>query len=43
MNSNITSVKFCKTNDMLADIMTKGLPRIGFQRCRDQLGVKEVN
>ena len=33
------SVVYCHTSDMLADTMTKGLPRIQFQKFRDMLGV----
>ena len=43
VNLKAISVKYCPTEDMLADIMTKGLPRVTFQKFRDNLGVKEVN
>jgi hypothetical protein len=33
------SVEYCHTGDMLADTMTKGLPRVQFQKFRDMLGV----
>ena len=43
VNLKAISVKYCPTQDMLADIMTKGLPKIAFQKFRDNLGVKEIN
>ena len=43
VNLKAISVKYCPTQDMLADIMTKGLSKIAFQRFRDNLGVKEIN
>ena len=36
-------VKYCKTDEMLADILTKGLPRQTFEKLREQLGVTEIN
>ena len=36
------SVQYCRSEDMLADIMTKGLPKVTFQRLRDKLGVIEI-
>ena len=36
-------VKYCKTDQMLADILTKGLPRQTFEKLREQLGVTEIN
>ena len=36
------SVKYCPSENMLADIMTKGLSKIAFERLRDKLSVKEI-
>ena len=36
------SVKYCPSENMIADIMTKGLSKIAFERLRDKLGVKEI-
>ena len=35
-------VTYCPTNDMISDIMTKGLPKYLFQKFRDLLGVCDV-
>ena len=35
--------KYCKTEDMLADIMTKGLPRVYFEKLRQMIGVSVAN
>ena len=43
VNLKAIAVKYCPTENMLADVMTKGLPSITFQRFRDNLGVKEIN
>ncbi|KAK3749555.1 hypothetical protein QZH41_007287 [Actinostola sp. cb2023] len=40
--SNEISVSFCPTEDMVADIMTKGLTRVTFEKLRDLLGVDNV-
>ena len=37
-----TSVQYCRSEDMLADITTKGLPKVTFQRLREKLGVTEI-
>jgi hypothetical protein len=42
VNQNTVSVKYCATKDMLADIMTKGLSKVSFQKFRDMLGVFEI-
>ena len=39
MNLNTVSVKYCASGDMLADIMTKGLSKVQFEKSRDMLGV----
>ena len=35
-------VKYCPTQDMLADVMTKGLAKDTFQKFRDKLDVKKL-
>ena len=40
-NKNI-SVKYCRTEDMLADVMTKGLSKVQFERFRDMLGLVKI-
>ena len=42
VNQNTVSVKYCTSEDMLADIMTKGLSKVQFQKFRDMLGVSEI-
>ena len=42
VNQNNISVKYCPTQNMLADGMTKALTKDTFQRLRDLLGVKSV-
>ena len=36
------NVNYCSTDKMLADVMTKSLPRQTFQKFRDMLNVKEI-
>lgn len=36
-------IKFCKTNDELADIFTKALPKGKFQYMRDMLGIASLS
>ena len=36
------TVNFCRSEDQVADILTKALPRHQFERLRTYLGVKEV-
>lgn len=40
--SNELSVIHCPTGDMLADVMTKGLARVQFEKLRTMLGVERV-
>ena len=40
--SNEIRVIYCCTEDMVADIMTKGLPKPTFEKLRDLLGVRDV-
>ena len=35
-------VKYCPTNNMVADIMTKALPKVTFEKFRHLLGIHEV-
>ena len=42
MDSNRVTVKYCSTDNMLADIMTKGLPKTTFEKYRNKLGVIEI-
>ena len=41
--SNEVAVQYCPTNDMTADIMTKGLGTVKYRKFRDGLGVFDVN
>ena len=42
VNLNIISVKYCPTEDMIADVMTKGLSKTDFEKFRNKLGVLEI-
>ena len=42
VNDKSIDVKYCSTDQMLADVMTKSLPRQTFQKFRDMLNVKEI-
>ena len=42
VTSNEIVVEYCPTQDMVADVMTKGLPRVTFQKFRNLLGVQKV-
>ena len=42
VNDKSINVKYCSTDQMLADIMTKSLPRQTFQKFRNMLNVKEI-
>ena len=41
--SNELSVQYCPTNDMLADVLTKGVGRVQFEKFRDLMGVSCVS
>ena len=40
--SNEIRVIYCPTEDMIADIMTKGLAKLTFEKLRDLLGVGDI-
>ena len=40
--SNEIQVIYCPTGDMIADIMTKGLVKLAFEKLRDLLGVHDI-
>ena len=40
--SNQIAVEYCLSEEMLADIMTKRLPKVGFEKLRTALGVQET-
>jgi hypothetical protein len=44
VNRNIVCVQYCRTENMLADVMTKVLPKakVSFERFRDMMGVKDI-
>ena len=42
VNRNIVSVKYCPSESMLPDIMTKALPKTTFEKFRDMLEVKQL-
>jgi len=42
VNLNIISVKHCPTEDMIADVMTKGLSKTVFEKFRNKMGVLEI-
>ena len=39
---NLINVKYCASNDMLADVMTKRLSKVQFEKLRNMLGVVDV-
>ena len=42
VTSNEIIVDYCPTQDMVADIMTKGLSKVTFEKFRNSLGVYRV-
>ena len=42
VDNKVISVKYCRTEDMLADVMTKGLSKVQFERSRDMLGLIKI-
>lgn len=43
VNDKVIYVKYCETEQMLADIMTKPLSKVLFEKFRNKLGVEEVH
>ena len=43
LQEGVIDVKFCRSEDQLADIFTKALPKERFNQLRLNLGVKSVN
>jgi len=39
VNDDIIELKYCSTNLMIADILTKGLPTVKFEYFRNMLGI----
>ena len=42
VKQNTISVKYCPSENMIADIMTKGLGKVTFEQLRGKLGVVEI-
>ena len=42
VEQNTISVKYCPSENMVADIMTKGLCKVTFEQLSDKLGVVEI-
>ena len=42
MTSNEIAVEYCPTLDIVADIMTKGLPQVTIEKFRNSLGVYSI-
>ena len=42
VDNKVISVKYCRTEDMLADVMTKGLSKVQFEKFRDMLGLIKI-
>ena len=42
VNNKEIVLKYCRTDDMIADILTKGLGKIKFQKLREMAGVVHV-
>ena len=40
--SNIIELKYCKSDNMIADILTKGLGRTKFEELRVNIGMKQI-
>ena len=43
LQEGVIDVKFCRSEEQLADIFTKALPKDRFKKLRLDLGVKSVN
>ena len=42
VDNKIISLKYCRTENMLADVMTKGLTKAQFEKFRDMLGLIKI-
>ena len=42
VEQNTTSVKYCPSENMIADIMTKGLRKVTFKQLKDKLSVVKI-
>ena len=42
VDNKIISIKYCRTENMLADVMTKGLTKAQFEKFRDMLGLIKI-
>ena len=42
VDNKIISLKYCRTENMLADVMTKGLTKTQFEKFRDMLGLIKI-
>ena len=43
MKDGIINVQYCKTDDMIADMMTKGLHGDQLEKLRKMAGIMEIN
>ena len=43
VNLDTVSIKYCSTREMVADVMTKGLAKISFEKFRNKLGVVKID
>ena len=43
VENNFINLLYCPTADMLADVMTKGLPKYSFEKFRESMGVVNVD
>ena len=42
MNAGWVTYKYCETETMVADSLTKGVPRVKTEYCRERMGVLKV-
>lgn len=43
VSKGIIKLKYCKTEDMIADMLTKGLNQLQLSKLREMAGIKSVN
>ena len=43
VNNRRVELKYCRTEDMIADVLTKGLSRERFERLRQKCGMSYIN